>query len=276
MKSKKILCFDPADVASPDDISLRQKLDAIPKFKEFMMNTVCVLREKVTAVEYAGNGIHVNDICLPQLNGLLKDVCRILHVTDVPDMSLAWNYNISATTEGARNPYITAFSGAVDLLNDDELRFIIAHEIGHQMSGHKPYHMFLETMYLPLMNSIPGGEVWINLARTKLLNWYRMSDFTADRIGLLAVQDIDTAISTMIKMSGIPKKYYGDINIKSFLKQASEFDSMFSDTSGEIVNYLSLNAACTPWLVLRAAKLYEWYKNGDYQRIVGNTNCSPL
>ena len=48
------MLFD--NIEYPDDKSLRTKLDAIPKFKSFMMNTICALREKYIAVEFVGNG----------------------------------------------------------------------------------------------------------------------------------------------------------------------------------------------------------------------------
>lgn len=253
-----------------EDKSIREKLDAIPKFKSIMMNTVCALREKYISIEFAGNGIHVKSTCLPNLYSQLMDVCKTLSFNDVPDFSLMWNYNITAGTEGARNPHITSMSGAVDLLTTDEFSFLLGHEIGHQACGHKPYHMFLETLYMPLINTVPGGMVWIGLVRSTLLNWYRYSDFTADRVGLLACQDIDVALTTMIKMSGIPKKYYSLINIESFIKQAEEFDIMFAGTAGAFINYISINTAFSPWLVARAAALYKWYKSGEYDKLVNN------
>lgn len=248
----------------PEDTSLREKMDAIPGFKSFMVNTICALQEKIIGIEFSGNGIHVTEECLPELHNQLKEVCKTLGVSNVPEYSLMWGYELAAATQGAQNPHITSLSGAIDLLTDEELSFVLGHEIGHQVCGHKPYHMFLESMYMPLINSVPGGEIWIGLVRSTLLNWYRISDFTADRVGLLACQDINAALSTMIKMSGIPKKYYTSIDIDSFIKQAKEFDSMFADIYGALVNYVSINSAFCPWLVARAAKLLEWYNSDKY------------
>lgn len=258
------MLFD--NIEYPEDKSLRNKLDAIPKFKSFMMNTICALREKYIAVEFVGNGIHITDSCLPELHQQLVTVCNKLGVRDIPGFSLMWGYYITAATEGAKHPHITAMSGAIDMLTKEELDFVLGHEIGHQVCGHKPYHMFLESMYMPLINTVPGGEIWVSLVRSTLLNWYRVSDFTADRIGLLACEDINVALSAMIKMSGIPQKYHNSINVDSFIKQALEFDTMFSGTAGTLINYVSINSAFNPWLVARAAKLYEWYKSNEYMK----------
>lgn len=268
---KKIcLSFDFKAIEHQEDVAIRTKLEAIPMFKSFMMDTVCTLREKYIAIEFAGNGVHVTNTCIPDLHIQLMDVCKTLCFDKVPDFSIMWNYYITAGTEGANKPHVTLMSGAVDLLDSEELSFLLGHEVGHQACGHKPYHLFLETLYMPLIKTIPGGEVWIGLVRSTLLNWYRCSDFTADRVGLLACQDINVALRTMIKMSGIPKKYYSSINVDSFIKQAEEFDRMFSGSVGNLVNYVSINTAFSPWLVLRAVNLLKWYRSGEYEIIINS------
>lgn len=264
--------MDFSRIEHPEDKATRAKLDAIPKFKSFMMNTICALREKYIAVEFAGNGVHVTESCLPDLHCQLAAACHRLGVNDVPDFSLMWGYDIAATTEGAKHPHITSMSGAIDILAEEELAFVLGHEIGHQVCGHKPYHLFLETLYMPLINTVPGGEMWIGLVRSTLLNWYRISDFTADRVGLLACGDINAALRAMIKMAGIPKKYHDSINVASFIKQAHEFDAMFAGVAGTLINYVSVNTAFSPWLVARAAKLVEWHNSGEYANFASHSS----
>ena len=268
MVKKKLLNIDFSQVMHEDDVALKEKLDSIPGFKKFITDTVCALREKYVGIEFAGNGLHVNKDSLPELYGLMIDTCETLGMKQIPEFSLMWYYGITMGTEGATSPKITAMSGAIDLLTEDEITFLIGHELGHQACGHKPYHMMLETLFMPLIKHIPGGETWISVVKLSLLNWYRMSDFTADRVGLLACQDINVALRTLIKMAGIPKKYYNNINIDAFIKQTAEFNK---DTSGgveKIISSISINAACSPWTVNRAAKLLEWYNSGEYEKII--------
>ena len=270
MTMEKIILsnFDYRDIVHPEDRAIVEKLDSLPGFKNFMMNTICALREKYIAIEYGGNGIHANETCLSDLDNQLKDVCHTLGVEKSTDLSLMWCYGIKADTMGAKHPHITSMSGTIDLLSEEELSFMIGHELGHQICGHKPYHIFLETLYMPTINMVPGGKIWISTVRSTLLDWYRLSDYTADRMGLLACQNLNIALQCMIKMAGIPKKYYNNIDVKSFIKQAHEFDSMFSGISNQLVNYVSVNTACSPWLIARAAKLLEWYDSGKYHYIL--------
>lgn len=72
----------------------------------------------------------------------------------------------------------------------------------------------------------------------------------------------------MIKKAGLPKKCYDHIDIQGFIKQAKEFDEKYTGTVDSVIKALTIRSAEFPWLVDRAAKLYEWYENGEYQQII--------
>ena len=219
-----------------------------------------------------GDGINITADGYPELHNLLVSVANTLGNDYVPNFSMTWGYDISMGTEGAKSPRITALSGAIDLLDNDEIRFLLGHEIGHIIAGHKPYHNVLITLYTPLIKMVPNAEIWLSILRPMLLQWYRTSDYTADRAGLLACQDINVALKTMIKMSGIPKKYYETIKPETIIKQAVEFNRKNQGLAEGLRQNLSINTACAPWMVVRAAKLYQWYKSGEYTEII-NTHA---
>ncbi len=256
------------DFMHPEDEKGLKRMDAVPGIKSFVAETISNLREKFTSVEMYGDGINISEESYGELYSLLKEAATILDNERIPDFSLKWSYDISVGAEGVKNPRISALSGAIDLLEEDELMFLLGHELGHLMAGHKPYHNLLITFYTPLMNMVPNAKIWLGLLRPMLLQWYRLSDFTADRAGLLVCQDIDVALQTLIKMSGIPQKYYDNINAESILKQAIRFDKQNKDFATNIIQNLSINTACVPWTVVRAAKLYSWYKSGEYTNII--------
>src|SRR5207253_6079890 len=77
---------------------------------------------------------------------------------------------------------------------------------------------------LSLHDALPislGFGEWLSAPlQLALMHWQRMSEFTADRAGLLACQDADVAIRTMMKLAGLPQKYFKDINTQDFIEQA--------------------------------------------------------
>lgn len=249
-----------------DDRSTIKNLNKIPGFKSLIDKTVGNIMEKYGEVEYSGEGINVNAKSMPKLYRQLLEAYRILGSEEIPAFSIDWYYGISAFSVGERNKRIVMQSGTIDLLNDEELLFMTGHELGHMMCGHKTYHMLTEAMYMPVVNS--DFKIWMHLIKMPLLNWYRYSDFSADRMGLLCCQDINVALSTMIKMAGLPKKFHNQANIEAFKRQAIEFDEKCSDMIDSLIKYLSINGASMPWLVFRASELLKWYSSGEYDRFI--------
>ena len=261
--------LDISSILHPQDKSTMDTLKKIPGFKTVVDKTVGSIMEKYAAVEYSGEGINVSSQCLPTLNSQIREACRILDMKEIPNCSINWFYHIGSFSVGEKSKRIVFPSGSIDLLTAEELNFLIGHELGHMKCGHKTYHMLTEAMYRPMVGT--DLELIMSLVKMPLLNWYRVSDFTADRMGLLCCQDIEVALRTMIKKSGLPIKYYDQIHIKSFVQQAMDFSGKYSGLLDEVVMYLSINAACMPWLVLRASELLDWYHSGAYDRILNNS-----
>lgn len=258
--------LDVAPILHPDDKSTIENLNKIPGFKAFVDKTIANVMEKYAAVEFSGEGINITEESMPAVYRQLKEACKILDVQEIPACSTEWFYEIGHFSVGEKSKRMILQSGTIDLLSPDEMLFVMGHELGHMKCGHKTYHMLTEAIYMQIVGS--GVEVWTNLIRLPLLKWYRMSDYTADRMGLLCCQDLNTALSTMIKMAGLPKSCYGKIDVNSFIQQAKDFTKNHSGMLDSVIKYLSINAASMPWLVIRAAELLQWYESGEYDRIV--------
>ena len=228
--------------------------------------------EAALRAQYTGSSIKVTNKNFPMLHEQFLNACNILGVFPIPAFYLQWGYEINAFTTGVERPILVLNSGIIDLLEEDEISFIIGHELGHIKSQHVLYHQ-LATIFpyigdilgqatLGLGNAISMG---IELA---LLKWSRMSEFTADRAGLLACQNFNAACSTFIKMSGIPSKYYHTIDIAAFLEQAKEFSNYDHKLLDGLVKKLVNLTNDHPWTVLRAAELNKWCEEGNYLAVL--------
>lgn len=268
MKTKGILRgLDTETVRHPQDKSTLNKLNKIPGFKAFVDKTVSNIMEKYATIEYSAEGIDVTPQSIPAIYRQLQEACRVLDINEIPACSTDWLYHISSFSIGEKNKRIVLQSGTIDLLTPNELYFVLGHELGHMKCGHKTYHMLTECLYMPIQNT-PELKLWTSLIKMPLLNWYRISDFTADRMGLLCCQDIHTALGTMIKMAGLPKKFYSQLHINSFIEQARNFNNEHSGAIDSIIKYMSINAALMPWLVVRASDLWGWCHSGEYDKIL--------
>ena len=238
-------------------------------FQDFLRATTSKYREAYNEVENQGEGVNITAESLPKMHNQLVEACRILNINQIPSYSTDWIYAPYHYSNGETHRRIVMASGSADMFDENEMLFVLGHELGHQAAGHKPYHMLLETFYMPFIND-GAFAAWAAIVKLPLLEWYRISDYTADRIGLLCCQDINAALSTMIKKAGLPLKCYDDINIPAFIQQAKDFDQNFTSILDKGIKALSVRSSEFPWLVVRAAKLLEWYESGEYQRIINN------
>ncbi len=111
----------------------------------------------------------------------------------------------SMSDEGA----IVRFSSQlIELLNDDELSFVVGHEFGHFLLGHS---------CIKNIGEYPSFE---------MLMGHRSGEISADRIGLIACQSIDSAVRAMIKTSsGLSSKYLR-FDSHAFLKQLNNTSTL--------------------------------------------------
>ena len=236
-------------------------------FQDFLRVTTSKYREAYNEVENQGEGINITNESLPKMHQQLVDACQILGVKEIPTYSTDWEYAPYHFSNGEKHRRIVMMSGSADLFTDEEMMFVLGHELGHMVCGHKPYHMLLETFYMPFVNDA-AFKAWASIIKLPLMEWYRISDYTADRMGLLCCQDINAAITTMIKKAGLPKKCYNNIDVQSFVQQARDFEENFTDMMDRVVKVLSIRSAEFPWLVVRAGKLYDWYHSDEYRQII--------
>ncbi len=226
--------------------------------------------EKILTVQYTGSNILVTEKNLPYLYHAMQTVCGILDVKEVPPLYVAPG-SLNACTIGSSKPIVVISGVCLSLLSYDELLFILGHEVGHIKSQHVLYHSIGN--FIPYIAEIIGnltlgiGEIAMRGLMLLLYQWYRMSEITADRAGLLACQNIDAAVSVMAKLSGYPPSCYDDIDNQLFLEQAVEFEKLDKNVFDKLLKLFSELYKSHPWTVMRARELKAWYDKGDYSRV---------
>ncbi len=230
--------------------------------------------EKILTVQYTGSNIKVNERNIPYLYNALKEACEILDIKDMPDLYLDQGF-INAFTIGVDRPIIVLSTSCVSLLSYDELLFILGHELGHIKSQHTLYTEIAKNLpsiikYIADFTPLGIGNLLAEGVEIILYDWYRKSEFSADRAGLLVCQNLDAAITTMTKLAGYPPQFYDSLNPQDFLCQAEEFQRMDREIFSKMTKVLSAVYAEHPWNVMRAYELNQWVKEKSYERIVNS------
>lgn len=255
----------------PADRAALQTLRALPGFDEVVKRIASVFGEAGVRNLFLGDAVLVGPTQRPHLYALYQDVLQALDWPEsghpAPQLYVTQTPIVNAGAVGFGNPFIVISSGSLELLDDDEQRFVLAHEVGHIMTGHTTYRtialivLFFGMSALPLLASI--ALLPFQLA---LLEWYRKAELSADRAGMLGVQDPRASLMTFLKLAG--GKSLGDqIDLDAYLAQAAEYE-MGGSTWDGILKALNTALREHPFHTVRAAELQRWEKSGAYEKII--------
>jgi Zn-dependent protease with chaperone function len=143
-------------------------------------------------------------VCPSPLDLLVRQCATLLSIEYVPEAFILQSGQPNAFTFGREeHAYIVVDLSLLALLSSGELMMVIAHELGHVKSGHMMYHTLAEILGsgISLSASVLGLDMLSIPLRLALLSWHRESEVTADRAGLLAVNDIDVMKSLLPKLA---------------------------------------------------------------------------
>lgn len=283
MERKKLLLLNPNEYEHNLDKQALNALEGTPGLEKVVRKINKHAVERANRLAYTGSHIKVTPENFPDIYELLEEACANIYLKDLPDLYIAWDYTVNAYAVGSEKPIIILNSGAIDLLSREELLYIIGHETGHIKSGHMLYHDMARI--LPFLGEIIGsatlgiGSLVSTGLELALLYWYRMSELTADRAGLLACQDKEAVFSALMKMGGVPKSFYDKMKTEDFVKQAKDFKGFDYDALDKVAKVVLISIQTHPWTVMRASELIKWVDSGTYSEIIerhGKENLEDL
>jgi len=265
-KARRILTdIAPRSWEHPADKAALQALRRIPVFDEVLKKLFGFFGEKPVRLAFQANAVRVSSKQFPRLQGLYDDVLRTLDSPKDYPLFVSQTPIVNAGAWGMDEPFIVLNSGTVALLDDQQLSYIMGHELGHILSDHVLY----KTMTALLLQLAQMGFPIVGLAAravlVALLEWSRKSELSCDRAGLLSVQDPEVVMRTMLKMAGGGEDE--ETNLQEFIVQAEEYQAG-GDVADQVFKILNLIGATHPFWTLRVSELRAWIEGGDYDRIV--------
>ena len=255
----------------PADRAALQAMRAVPGFDDVVRKIIAILGgERGIRLLFQGNAVRAGTRQFPTAHALLVEVSTTFDWHKVPELYVTQTPVFNAGAYGVDDPFIVLHSAALELLDEEELRALIAHEFGHVASGHALYRTIAEIFLNVSLGALPFlAGIALLPVRLAVLEWSRKSELSSDRAGLLGSQNVIASQQLFMKMAGAYRGALesGQMALDPFVAQASEY---IASNDGLDIVYKILNtlALTHPMHTVRAAELQRWIQGGDYERIL--------
>lgn len=257
----------PRSWEHPSDRAALNALRKVPGFDTVLRKLFGLVGEQSLRLFHQANAVLVTDEQFPRLYESFMECCAVLDVETIPQLYVSQVPLLNARTIGLDDPFIVFNSSTLEILNDDELHFILGHELGHAMSGHALYKTMLGLLLqLSIVRmGIPLTQLTFMGLILALREWDRKSELSADRAGMLCVQDPEAAYSTFMKMAGGTRTE--EMNLEAFKNQARAYHEA-GTKKDSFFKILNARFTSHPFAVTRLGEALRFTEGGEYQRLM--------
>jgi Zn-dependent protease with chaperone function len=261
----------------PLDARATAALKQVPGLDKVLAKILEIGLERMFYIDNIASNLRVTPKMFPRLHKSLTWATKILDVPE-PEMYVTTNPVPNAWTYGHTKPFVTLTTGLIDMMTDEEIFFVIAHELGHIKGGHVLYGTMARNIaaIIALLGEVTfgiGSLLGRGLAFA-LLEWFRCAELTSDRAALLCVQDLEPARSTFMKLAGGTTRLAAEIDRDEFLRQIREYEDVDRSTLDRAYKILLTIPRSHPFAMQRAKELEVWFE-GSYNDVMGRFAAQP-
>ena len=258
----------PSEFIHPEDASALRQLESIPGFPALVKKIMALGLEQMQYGVNMATAIRLSPTQLPQLYKHLPPICEKLGIAE-PEFYLQMDPIPNAWTFGDTKIYITITSGLVELLDDEELDAVIAHECGHILCRHVLYHSIAQYILsgADAMGILGSLTIPIQYA---ILYWYRKSELSCDRCASI-ITSPEIVARSMARLSGGPKSITSNLNMQEWALQADQYDKIKNDGLWNKALQLSVIISQShPFSAVRVREILKWGENPQYKNLMQN------
>jgi Zn-dependent protease with chaperone function len=260
----------------PLDRQAEKALRSLPGFDFLARKFVEFFAERPQLVYLMGNTIQVGPRQYSTIYQMFRECVRDLDIYPEPKLFVEQNAIANSYALGQEHPCIVINTGILDLLNEAEIRTVLAHELGHIKCGHTILIQMatwagtaasvLGEMTFGIGNFVSQGLI------LAFYEWRRKAELSSDRAALLVVEDLDTVMTTMMRIAGGSHKFAHECHLQEFIKQSQEYQALDENGLNQIYKLLMYNGILGsmqshPFPVERLHYLQDWAKSAEYQQI---------
>lgn len=195
-----------------------------------------------------------------KMHRLCENVLGALDYHEGVDFYISNNTEINCYAiynDSGQNHIVIINTPVVEKFDDDEIKFILGHEIGHLISQNAKLRKIINYVF-PDYANIPL------IFKNKIDLWEKLSELTADRFGYIASPNFEKCVTNFFKLSSGLNLDKLDFNTDSYL---IEIDSIIKNMQENPVNIVTSH----PINPIRI-KALELFSNSELYKNIGNSD----
>ena len=263
------------DFIHPEDAAALEALEKIPVLPAVTKSFMDLGVEQLQTGLNMASKVKLSPTQLPHLYHILPPICEILDIKE-PDFYLEMSPIPNAYAFGDTQTAITITSALVEMMSEEELRGVVAHECGHIACHHMLYH----TLAQILSNATGMFETLASLAAPlhyALMYWQRKSELSCDRVAAYIVGP-KTATSMLARLAGGPKDITSKLNLVELAEQADLYDAFCkSGLWNKALQTYAVLDQNHPYTSVRIRELLKWTDTHQYKALTSSkricTHC---
>ena len=266
----------------PLDLAAVATLENTPIFPQVIRWFHGVTLDTQSHMHALGSEIRCGPNQYPSLYRAFVKLVETLDMPQMPELFIS-NGPMNAYASGHEKVKVTLTASILGLMDDDEILFIIGHELGHI----KCEHVLFNQVYRWLANGafsvfeVPFAGALLHGVTLAMFLWSRKAEFSADRAGLLACQNPDAALRALSKLSssGYVTRNGEALNREALHAQMVDFKETVEDSLLNRVLEASMSQHDThPNCISRLEMLRAWAEDGSYEKFLKGqyTKEAPL
>jgi len=176
-----------------------------------------------------GHSLKVDQELLPDIYALCHNVKNKLGVKGKVDFYITGDSTVNAFSVASENDdepdIVNINSGLLDLMNQEELKFVIGHELGHLINKDTALSRLIRFIF-PAEAAVP-----VSLAY-KIRLHSQLAELVADRYGYIATEDLGACVTAFFKMASGLDLTKMNVSIEALIADNSKRLSYFLKDKG--------------------------------------------
>ena len=260
--------MSPYEFIHPEDAAALRQMESIPGFPTFVKSILSLGLERLQYGMNMASSVRLSERQLPEVYRHLPPICDRLGIA-VPEFYLSMDPMPNVWTFGDTRIFITVTSGLLEMMDDEELDAVLAHECGHILCRHVLYHSVARYILAGVDSLGVLGKLTVPI-QLAFLYWQRKSELSCDRAAAI-VTSPEVVSRVMARLAAGPRKITENLNLEEWAQQADQYDVIWnSGIWNKTLQIYAIAAQNHPFSAVRVREVLKWGRSEEYRNIKNN------